>query len=177
MIMSSVAVLLSTKRYIAKDGSEVRVRPITYDDKEAVLALFNRLSRETRFLRYHFVKTKMPDSELCCYCTVDYDDTFVLVAERNCNGNPEIIGLARYDRLPSRAMAEVSFLVDDKEQGKGICTFLIRELADAARERDITIFVAEMLNENYIMFDIIRKFSPNLVQVVDGTSNCTTFPI
>lgn len=175
--MSSVAVLLSTKRCIVKDGSEVWIRPVNYDDKADVLALFNRLSRETRFLRYHFVKMKMPESELDCYCTIDYRDTFVLVAEKSYFGNTEIIGLARYDRLPCHNMAEVSFLVDDKEQGKGICTYLIRELADVACERGITAFVAEMLNENYIMFDIIRKFSPKLVQVVDGTSNCTTFPI
>jgi RimJ/RimL family protein N-acetyltransferase len=175
--MSSVAVLLSMKRYIIKDGSEVQIRPITYDDKDDVLALFDRLSRETRFLRYHYVKTKMPDSELECYCTIDYQDTYVLVAEKTYGNSTEIIGLARYDRMPCNNLAEVSFLVDDKEQGKGICTHLIRDLAEAASTRGITAFVAEMLNENYIMFDIIRKFSPRLVQVVDGTSNCTTFPI
>jgi RimJ/RimL family protein N-acetyltransferase len=175
--MSSVAVLLSMKRYIIKDGSEVQTRPITYDDRDAVLTLFNRLSKETRFLRYHYVKTKMPDSELECYCSIDYQDTYVLVAEKTYGNSTEIIGLARYDRMPCNNLAEVSFLVDDKEQGKGICTHLIRDLAEAASARGITAFVAEMLNENYIMFDIIRKFSPRLVQVVDGTSNCTTFPI
>jgi RimJ/RimL family protein N-acetyltransferase len=175
--MSSVALLLSMKRYIIKDSSEIRIRPITSDDKDGVMALFNRLSRETRFLRYHYVKTSMPDSELECYCTIDYQDTYVLVVEKSHNDTAEVIGLGRYDRMPCNNMAEVSFLVDDKEQGKGICTHLIRDLADAACERGITTFVAEMLNENYIMFDIIRKFSPRLVQVVDGTSNCTTFPI
>jgi L-amino acid N-acyltransferase YncA len=123
------------------------------------------------------VKTKMPDSELECYCSIDYQDTYVLVAEKTYGNSTEIIGLARYDRMPCNNLAEVSFLVDDKEQGKGICTHLIRDLAEAASARGITAFVAEMLNENYIMFDIIRKFSPRLVQVVDGTSNCTTFPI
>ena len=175
--MTSVAVLLSMKRYTVKDGTEIGIRPVNSDDRDGVLALFNRLSKETRFLRYHFVKMKMTDSELDCYCTIDYHDTYALVAERCCGDTSEIVGLARYDRLPCYDMAEVSFLVDDKEQGKGICTYMIRELAEAACRRGITSFVAEMLNENHIMFDIIRKFSPDLVQVVDGTSNCTTFPI
>lgn len=179
IVMSSIAlsIPMPTKRYPIRDGSEVLIRPLVYDDKDAVLALFNRLSRETRFLRYHFVKTKMPEAELEQYCTPDYCDEYVLVAEKCQCDSEDIVGLARYDRLPCHNAAEVSFLVDDTEQGKGICTRLIRDLAERARENGIDTFVAEMLNENNIMFDIIRKFSPDLVQVIDGTSNCTTFPI
>ena len=179
IVMSNLALSMpmSVKRYPIRDGSEVIIRPLVYADKDAVLALFNRLSQETRFLRYHFVKTKMPESELEQYCTPDYCNAYVLIAEKCQSDSEEIIGLARYDRLPCSDSAEVSFLVDDAEQGKGICTFLIKDLAERARENGITTFVAEMLNENNIMFDIIRKFSPNLLQVVDGTSNCTTFPI
>jgi L-amino acid N-acyltransferase YncA len=177
IMMSSVIVSMPIKRYSLRDGSEVLIRPLLYDDKDAILSLFHRLSRETRFLRYHFVKTKMPEAELEQYCTPDCCDAYVLVAERCQSDGNGIIGLARYDRLPCYDAAEVSFLVDDAEQGKGICTLLIRDLAERARENSITTFVAEMLNENNIMFDIIRKFSPDLVQVIDGTSNCTTFPI
>lgn len=156
------------------DGRQARLRPITGNDENAILAFFDRLSTETRFLRFHYSKAKITQDELDRYCCVDYYDSFALVAEMDRNGHMEIVGVGRYVRLPCSDVAEIAFVVEDKEQGNGIGTYLLHELAALAREKNIMNFVAELLNENMVMLNILRKYDPELKQVVDGNSLLVT---
>lgn len=159
------------------DGRQALLRPILSSDKDAILALFDRLSPETRFLRFHYSKTKITPDELERYCCVDYHDSFALVAEICHEEHLEIVGVGRYVRLPCTDSAEIAFVVEDKEQGKGIGTHLLNELAVLARVRTVTTFVAELLNENIIMLDILRKYDPHLKQVADGNSLLVTVSV
>lgn len=159
------------------DGRQALLRPILYSDKDAILALFDRLSPETRFLRFHYAKAKITPDELERYCRVDYYNSFALVAEICHEEHMEVVGVGRYVRLPCTDSAEIAFVVEDREQKNGIGTHLLNELANLARERTVTTFVAELLNENIIMLDILRKYAPNLGQVVDGNSLLITFSI
>jgi RimJ/RimL family protein N-acetyltransferase len=159
------------------DGREVIVRPLRFEDRDAFLAMFNRLTRETKFLRYHYLKLNMTFEEANKYCVLDYHDTYVLVAEVDRGTGKEIIGLGRYDRITPCTLAEISFLVEDKEQGKGICTSLLKYLTDVAREKGITRFIGELTTENQIMLDILRKYKPDLKEVLDGVDIIITFDI
>jgi len=152
------------------DGRQALLRPIFYSDKASILALFDRLSPDTRFLRFHYAKSKITTDELERYCCVDYYNSFALVAEICHEDHMEVVGVGRYVRLPCTDVAEIAFVVEDKEQGNGIGTSLLNELAKLARERAITSLIAELLNENMTMLDILRKYDPNLTQVVDGNS-------
>lgn len=157
------------------DGRRALLRDICALDKVAILAFFDRLSPETRFLRFHYVKTRLAPDELDQYCCVDYHDTFGLVAEMWRGEHVEIVAVGRYSRLPCFDSAEVAFVVEDKEQGKGIGTHLLRVLSTIAKERGIKTFVAELLSDNVIMLDIFRKHDPGLKQMVDGSSHHVTF--
>ena len=44
-----------------------------------------------------------------------------------------IVGIARYDRQPRGAEAEVAFFTDDSHAGRGLATVLLEYLAAAAR--------------------------------------------
>lgn len=156
------------------DGRSARLRAILKDDKNAILALFDRLSPETRFLRFHYSKMKLTPEELDRYCLVDYYSSFALVAEMKRDKYLEIVGVGRYVRLPCTDTAEIAFVVEDSEQGNGIGTHLLHELAALAKEKEVTSFVAELLNENMVMLNILRKFDPELKQVVDGNSLLVT---
>jgi RimJ/RimL family protein N-acetyltransferase len=148
-----------------------------HDDKSEIASLFSRLSNETRFLRYHYYKAAESQDEIESLCNVDYYDTFALVAEMNRNKRDEIVGIAHYYRLSQPDTAEVSFVVEDKEQGNGIGTNLLKILSLMAAERGISTFVAELLNENVVMLNIFRKYNPNLDQVVDGNTKYVAFSI
>ncbi|MFC1845798.1 GNAT family N-acetyltransferase [Chloroflexota bacterium] len=164
-------------KVILNDGRETSIRPICYTDKYEILALFNRLSPETRFLRYHYAKPGLSDVELDYFCNVDYHDTFGLVAEMQRGSNMDIVGVGRYNRLPCHNIAEIAFVVEDKEQGNGIGTKLMEILADLASKRGIKTFVAELLNENTIMMDILRKHDPDLERDIDGSSHHITLHV
>ena len=153
------------------DGRQALLRAICALDKAAILAFFDRLSPETRFLRFHYVKTRLAPDELHNYCCVDYDNTYGLVAELWRSGHIEIAGVGRYSRLTCRDSAEVAFVVEDNEQGNGIGTYLLKHLSAIAIERGISTFVAELLSDNIIMMDIFRKHDPSLKQKVDGSSH------
>ena len=58
-----------------------------------------------------------------------------------------MIAVGRYDRIDD-SQAEVAFLIEDAHQGRGIGQLLLEHLAEAARERGITRFVAEVLPQN-----------------------------
>ncbi len=123
------------------------------------------------------MKLRMSTQEAKDYCTIDYIDKFVLLAEKKWDDKKGIIGLGRYDRIGTSTIAEISFLVDDSEQGKGICTNLLTDLAVIAKERGFTRFIGILTNENTVMLDILRKFKPNLECEVDGTDLIVTFNI
>jgi RimJ/RimL family protein N-acetyltransferase len=158
-----------------RDGSRVVIRPTSASDKSAVLRLFKSLSVETRFLRYHYVKPGLSQKELDDYCNCNGDSTIVLGAERLTGNKNEIIGLARYDLFPDGLSVEISFLVDDSEQGKGLCTTMLKDLILLAHNRGFRKFIAVMLNENTIMRDILLKFDPHLKQDIDTNSNISSF--
>lgn len=159
------------------DGRRALIRPIYHTDKDALCAFFDRLSLETRFLRFHCAKAAMTEEELEFYCKVDYNGSFVLVAEITQGRCTDIVGVGRYDRLSCLDRAEVAFVVEDKEQGKGIGTQLLKKMALIARERGITTFVAELVRYNVVMLDIFRKYDPALRQVLDGNSYLVTFSV
>jgi len=154
------------------DGKEVTIRPITCDDKHKLQEFHARLSLDTRYLRYQYSKGDLTESDLHTFCNVDYYNTLGLVAETEIHGQKHMIGVGRYARLNDPQMAEMAFVVQDSEQRKGIGTQLLRHLSILAWERGIRYFVGEVLRENGLMINILRKSDPGMHQVAEGSS-CT----
>lgn len=155
------------------DGTRSILRPICPEDKPALAAFHNRLSEDTRFLRYHYSKGQLTEGDLKDLCEVDYCRTMALVAEAERNGGKEIIGVGRYIRLPFDHTAEVAFVVQDSEQGKGIGTQLLKHLSILAWQKDIYFFFGEVLRQNGRMLSIFRKSDPGMKQEVDSACTCT----
>ena len=98
---------------ILKNGSSLRLRPIKQEDEEKLLTLFFRLSHRATYLRFHHVLAHMSKEEARRFCTVDYDNTFALVATIGEGDEERIIAVGHYYRLPTRDAAEVAFIVED----------------------------------------------------------------
>ena len=159
------------------NGQQALLRPILPDDRSALAGFFNRLGAETRFLRFHYTKASITDEELRRYCECDYDSSFTLLAERRRGQTKDIVGMGTYDRLPDDGSAEVAFVVEDTEQGNGIGTYLLAELAMIGRQRGLHTFVAEIVTYNEIMLSIFRKFNRALKQQIEGDSARISFSI
>ena len=118
---------------ILRDGATAQLRPISPEDKDALLAFHQSQSENSIYLRFFSYKPTLSARELERFTRVDHRDRvcFVLVlADR-------IIGVGRYDRTDRHDDAEVAFMISDAHQGRGIGSILLEHLAAAARENGI----------------------------------------
>ena len=154
------------------DGRKIILRPINPEDKKALSSFYNRLSEDTRFLRYDYIKGELTENDLKIYCEIDYERTLGLVAEIGQGDQKEIIGIGQYYRLLDPDIAEVAFVVQDSEQRKGIGTHLLKQLAVIAWEYGVRYFVGEVSRTNGRMLSIFSKSDPHMERVLSG-STCT----
>src|SRR5688572_6383270 len=101
---------------VLRDGSTLRLRPVRSGDRDGLLALYDRLSPESRRFRF-FATAAANEVEVERLLRADPDRDFVLVAE----AGGRISGVALYlrdSKSPDRA--EVAFAVADALQGRGV---------------------------------------------------------
>lgn len=134
------------------DGRTARIRPTRSTDADGLVAFYARVSPNSKYLRYFAPHPELTESELTRWTTLDYDTHVALVLE----SGDRILALGTYDRTRIPGEAEMAFLVDDAHHGRGIGTILLEHLAQTARERGVTKFVAEIMPENGDMISTLR---------------------
>lgn len=152
-----------------RDGLDVGIRPISPDDAPALQAFHGALSDASIYLRYFAPHPELSEADVRRLTRVDYHDRVALIA---LDGG-EIVGVGRFDRLDENC-AEVAFLVRDDRQGRGIGSALLQRLVDAALDRGISQFVAEVLPQNGRMMTVFahrglplrRRYEDGVVRLV-----------
>jgi GNAT superfamily N-acetyltransferase len=147
-----------------QDGTRVVLRLIRPEDKDALRAGFERLSPESRYLRFHTPKARLTDDELRYLCEVDQQDHVAIGAQRDDGAG---VGIARFVRLPDAPdapeappTAEAAIAVSDDAHGRGLGKLLLLRLIAAAHERGIARFRCEVLASNATMQQLIAQFAP-----------------
>ncbi|WCB92040.1 hypothetical protein DSM104299_00721 [Baekduia alba] len=133
---------------ILRDGSALRLRSPRPEDEEAIRAFFEALTFESRYLRFHGAGR----SDLISrdYANADGDARVPLLAHLG----DRVVAVAGYDRLNEPDAAEVAFAVSEDQQGRGLATSMLQQLADVAATRGITRFDAEVMGENRPMLHV-----------------------
>ncbi len=150
---------------VLADGGTVRLRPIRADDEAGLLALYERLSDESVYLRFFSPVPRPAAAQLERLTSIDYRDRMAFVAELA----SEIVAVARYDRTGD-STAEVAFTVRDDQQGRGLGTLLLEYLASVALANGITAFAADTLPHNRKMLGVLRDAGWETRRVfADGT--------
>ena len=130
---------------ILRDGGTLRLRPPSTADSDEVLAFFRGLSDRSLYLRFHGVP-RMDARAVEPFVDPDWIERGSLVGTLAGDDQRErIVALASYARLRDPRTAEIAFAVADEEQGRGIGTRLLEQLASRAAELDIEQFVAEVM--------------------------------
>jgi succinyl-CoA synthetase alpha subunit/L-amino acid N-acyltransferase YncA len=137
---------------LLSDGRPVHLRPARPEDRERLRAFHSRLSKETVYFRYFSPKPQLSDRWLDALTQLDPPRHLVLLAL----AGDELIAMASYDRCGATDTAEVAFVVDDANQGRGVGTLLLEHLAAIAREHGIHGFVADTLARNHAMLAVFR---------------------
>ncbi|HEY5852694.1 MAG TPA: GNAT family N-acetyltransferase [Aldersonia sp.] len=127
----------------------VDYRPLTADDEPAVRDLYREMANEDTHFRY----IGRPPS--------DYDAIArALTTNDSRHGalgafvDGDLVGAANFLVLEMKT-AEVAIVVEHDAQGRGIGTALLDELADIARRCGLRRFVAEIVETNTRMLELL----------------------
>jgi GNAT superfamily N-acetyltransferase len=133
-----------------RDGTRVRIARIMPRDAPLIAEGFERLSAETRRLRFLTSKPTLSSAELKYLTEVDGHRHEALGAIDPATGQG--IAVARFVRdLDDPSRAEVAVTVADEWQHRGLGTLMLSRLADRAREEGIEQFTALVAGDNPAM--------------------------
>jgi acetyltransferase len=148
------------KDWKMKDGNTVTIRPIRPEDEPAMITFHQKLSERSVYLRY-FQPLKLTQrtahERLTRACFIDYDRELALVAEREVNGEKQILAVGRMSKLHGLNEAELAAVAIDEAQHKGIGTELYRRLIEVARGERLGKVISNMLPENREMRALCSK--------------------
>ncbi|MGO1972836.1 MAG: GNAT family N-acetyltransferase [Propionibacteriaceae bacterium] len=157
---------------LLSDGRIARLRPIKPDDAQLLVDFYARVSLESKYLRFFAPYPRLSASDVQRFTQVDYVDRVAFILTLG----TDMIGVGRYDRLDNY-QAEVAFLIEDAHQGRGIAQLLLEHLAEAARERGITAFVAEVLPQNRAMAQVFADAGYHVSREIEDGVLLVEFPI
>ncbi|GAB3212467.1 GNAT family N-acetyltransferase [Marinactinospora thermotolerans] len=147
---------------VLTDGGTAHIRPITPQDAGLLQEFHSRLSPETIYYRFFAPYPKLSRRDVERFTTVDYEDRVALIATI---GDP-MVAVVRYDKVgPDEA--EVAFVVEDAHQGRGLASVLLEHIGEAARERGVRRFIADVLPENRRMINVFREAGYTAQQTFD----------
>ncbi len=140
------------RKLILKDGTLCSIRKIKPNEKEQIRELFLQTSPESRYYRFFSATNQINDKLLDSMIKNDANNVSLV-----CIVKDSIVGIASYNLAQNFQTAEVSFLVQDKFQGKGIGTLLLEELAKFAWLAGIKELEALVLADNYNMIGVFKN--------------------
>jgi GNAT superfamily N-acetyltransferase len=148
---------------ILRDGGTLRLRPPGAEDADGLVAFFSQLSERSLYLRFH--GAVRPDARLARqFVDPDWVERGSLLGTLE----DRIVALASYARLREPTAAEIAFAVSDEEQGRGIGTRLLEQLAGRAAGAGITSFVAEVMAENRAALGVFADAGFEVVRELEG---------
>jgi GNAT superfamily N-acetyltransferase len=141
----------------------VATRPVRPDDGPLFGRLWDRLSPETVYRRFH-APLPRPPADARRLVEVDHDLREALVAVVG----GEVVGVARYDRSPTDpATADVAVVVEDAWQGVGVGRQLLAELTALAGRRGVRTLHADVQADNDRVVGLVRRLLPGAVLTPD----------
>ena len=136
-----------TRSLRLRDGRVVQVRALEPRDRQGLAAAVERLSPESRYLRFATPKRWMTDRELDFLLDVDHHHREALLAVDPSTG--DAVAVVRYVEVPGEpSVAEIAATVADDWQGVGLGRALLGQLTARAREEGYSTLRANVLADN-----------------------------
>lgn len=148
------------ERAVTSGGLQLLIRPIEPDDKELIADGFERLSVRSRYRRFFQPLKRLSAQDLAYLTEIDHRDHEALGAVDPETG--DLVGVARYVRSSEEPeWAEVSVVVGDPWQRRGVATALLERLTERAREAGIAQFVALVMDDNTDALELFERRAPD----------------
>ena len=142
-------------------GDRMRIRPVRTTDGPLLEDAYERLSEESRYLRFFTSRSKLGSRLVSSLTDIDHTDHFawaVFDPEHESavdNESGLAVASARLIRDDDPTSAEAALAVVDDYQGKGIGRFLIELLVATAADVGATQLRFEILRQNRGMIGLI----------------------
>lgn len=155
------------------DGTRVSLRMVRPSDADELRRQFLRLSPDSRYRRFLSAATELSEETLRYLTEVNGIDHVAIVATTDSFDlkTEQGLGLGRFVRLPGEPeVAEPAITVVDDAQHRGVGRLLLSTLAEAARERGIHVFRAEVLAENLPMRHLLTELGATIREEEDDAA-------
>lgn len=162
----------SAEHWIAEcplgESAIVRFRHVRPDDAELIAEAIRTASPETILHRFFTLIDGVPPRRLREMLTIDRSREACIVGVMQDDDETRIICGARYIRGRTPGRAEIAVTVHDDVQHRGLGTFLVRTIADLARQEGLREFEAWVLPSNTAMLQLLRKLFPEQQRTLHG---------
>jgi GNAT superfamily N-acetyltransferase len=143
----------------ARDGTEVRLRPLDRGERDLVAGFFAGLSEDSRRRRFLQPMPRLSEAMLRHLVDVDGRRHAAVVAEVG----GECAGIARWIALPDEpGAAEVAVTVTDRFQGRGIGRLLLDALGPSAERAGVATLVYLVDPANRPVLHLLRSLGVRL---------------
>ena len=154
--------------WTAKDGSAVVFRPIRPEDEPHMIKFHETLSDRSVYLRYlhpMMLSQRVAHDRLSRICFIDYDREIALVAEGDDpqSGERCIMGVARLSKIHGTEDAEITVLVNDRFQGRGLGRELIQRVLQIGKDEKVRRVIATISADNQVMQKLIEQSGFRLI--------------
>jgi RimJ/RimL family protein N-acetyltransferase len=138
-----------------RDGAPLLVRPVDGGDRGLIAAAYEGLSDTTRYRRFLSHAARLSQRDLDYFTRVDHHGHEAMLGVDPDTGR--LVGVVRYVRIPGTSAAELSALVVDDWQRRGVARLLLRDLTDRARAEGIERFVAIVDDSNLPVIGLLER--------------------
>jgi len=140
-----------------RSGNAVTVRFVEPRDAEALQAYIRSLSTRSRYNRFLGAISELPANVLDAFIHVGEGDRFSVVAITSTDGAETIVGEARYAFDADTDSFEFGLSIDDRWQGHGIGSAMLRNLECRAAAFGATRLFGDTLRSNDAMLGLARQ--------------------
>lgn len=138
-------------------GEAVNVRFVEPRDTDELQHYFRSLSTGSRYNRFFGAISEIPKGLLHDFLQVGERERFTVVATKMVDGFETIVAEARYALHEETSTLEFGLSVDDRWQGHGIATALMKNLECRAAALGAEHIFGDTLRSNQTMISLARK--------------------
>jgi len=140
-----------------RQGEAINVRFVEPRDTEELQHYFRSLSTRSRYNRFFGAISELPKGLLSEFLDVGARERFTVVATKMVDGFETIVAEARYALHVETSTLEFGLSVDDRWQGHGIATALMKNLECRAAALGAEHMFGDTLRSNETMISLARK--------------------
>jgi len=138
-------------------GKTLAVRFVEPRDAVALQNYFRSLTVRSRYNRFLGAMSELPQTELDHFIHVGERDRFSVIAVLMIDGVETIVGEARYGFEAATESLEFGISIDDRWQGQGIGSALLKNLECRAAALGTRRVFGDTLRSNEVMMGLARK--------------------